>query len=181
MDGEYFESQTVRSQLIYNIVIMMEEDSKQKQIVAIVVVLIVIILVFGGLALTSKDKNTSNSTETVPAVTTSQPEDNTSPTSATGYKDGNYTATGSYTSPGGREKITITITLKDGKVSGTSATQGATDDEAEEYQAKFISGYKSQVVGKDIDSLSLTRVSGSSLTPQGFNNAIEQIKNQAKA
>ena len=160
----------------------MEEDSKKKQIIAIVIVLIVVILVFGGLALTSGKDNETVSTETTPSTVTSISTDtNSSSANTTGYKDGTYAATGSYTSPGGREKITINVTLKSGKVTETSATQGATDDEAEEYQAKFIAGYKGQVVGKDIDSLSLSRVSGSSLTSQGFNDAIEQVKNQAKA
>lgn len=161
----------------------MEEDSKKKQIIAIVLVLIVVILVFGGLALTQKDdRATNNSEPTTPTTTEVSTDTNSSSeTNTAGYKDGTYSATGSYTSPGGREKITISVTLKNGKVAETSATQGATDDEAEEYQGKFIAGYKSQVVGKDVDSVSLSRVSGSSLTSQGFNSAIEQIKTQAKA
>jgi hypothetical protein len=70
--------------------------------------------------------------------------------------------------------------LQNGVITGTSATGGANDPEASQYQSQFISGYKSLVVGKSIDSVSLSRVSGSSLTSQGFNNALQQIKNQAK-
>jgi hypothetical protein len=36
------------------------------------------------------------------------------------------------------------------------------------------------VVGKNIDEVNLGKVSGSSLTPIGFNNAIEDIRSQAK-
>ena len=48
-------------------------------------------------------------------------------------------------------------------------------------EQQFIDGYKSLVVGKDISSISLNRVSGSSLTSQGFNSAIQKIKSQAQA
>lgn len=96
------------------------------------------------------------------------------------YKDGKYSAVGSYTSPGGQEKITIDITVKDGVVTDTSATSGAIDPQGEQYQSQFISGYKSEVIGKKLSTLSLTRVSGSSLTPKGFNDALEQIRTQAQ-
>ena len=73
------------------------------------------------------------------------------------------------------------MTLKNGVITDTSATKGATDPEAEEYQNRFIKNYKNLVVGKSISNLSLSRVSGSSLTSIGFNDAIDQIKSQAKA
>jgi uncharacterized protein YpmS len=62
-----------------------------------------------------------------------------------------------------------------------SSSSGANDPEAREYQSMFISGYKQQVVGKRISDISLSRVSGSSLTSQGFNSAIQKIESQAKA
>jgi hypothetical protein len=37
------------------------------------------------------------------------------------------------------------------------------------------------VVGKSVDEVSLSRVAGSSLTSLGFNNALTQIKEDAKA
>ena len=73
------------------------------------------------------------------------------------------------------------MTLKDGAVTETSATSGAIDDEGKEYQSDFIAGYKQQVVGKKVDTISLSRVSGSSLTSQGFNNALKQIETQAQS
>jgi len=45
----------------------------------------------------------------------------------------------------------------------------------------FISGYKPYVIGKNIDTISLDRVSGSSLTPAAFNEALGQIKTEARA
>jgi hypothetical protein len=41
--------------------------------------------------------------------------------------------------------------------------------------------YKQYVVGKKIDEVQLTKVSGSSLTPQGFNDALAKIKAEAKS
>jgi hypothetical protein len=45
----------------------------------------------------------------------------------------------------------------------------------------FIGGIADEVVGKDIDEISVSRVAGSSLTSGGFNDAIEQIKAEAAA
>ena len=97
-----------------------------------------------------------------------------------GYKDGTFTATGHYDSPGGYEAITITVFLKSGVVQSTSAQNGASNRESSNYERRFISQYPSVVVGKPISSLSLSYLSGASLTPLGFNDAIDQIKNQAR-
>jgi hypothetical protein len=49
------------------------------------------------------------------------------------------------------------------------------------YQGLFIANYKQYVIGKSIDSLNLSEVSGSSLTSSGFNAAVAEIKAQASA
>ena len=97
------------------------------------------------------------------------------------YKDGSYTATGSYNSPGGYDQLGVSLTLKDDKVTSVSVTPKAGDRTSTRYQEKFISGYKQYVIGKNIDSLHLGTISGSSLTPKGFNDALAQIKKQAQA
>ena len=96
-----------------------------------------------------------------------------------GYKDGTYTATGDYESPTQAEQITITVTLKKGVITDTSATNDAPDKVGQKFQNQFISGYKQQVVGKKVNEVNLSRVSGSSLTPAGFNDALSKIKTQA--
>jgi uncharacterized protein with FMN-binding domain len=121
-------------------------------------------------------------TPTAPAPTAPAPAPTLPATSSSPYKNGTYTATGTYSSPGSNhERITITVTLSNGVITSTSAKQGAQEQEGREYQAQFIGGYKSLIVGKSIDSVHLNRVSGSSLTSNGFNSAISQIKQQAKA
>lgn len=104
------------------------------------------------------------------------------PTSvATVYKDGTYSATGSYMSPGGYDEIGVTLTLSKDIVTSVTATNGAGDGTSSRYEDRFISGFKSYVVGQNIADVYLTKVSGASLTPKGFNDAIAQIKTKAKA
>jgi len=95
------------------------------------------------------------------------------------YKDGTYTADGSYQAPSGRESITVTLTLASDKVTAVKIGTHATDPNARQYQAMFASGISSVVVGKDIDSLGVTRVAGSSLTSGGFRVALAAIEKQA--
>lgn len=96
------------------------------------------------------------------------------------YKDGTYSADGSYNSPGGPDSISVTLTLKNDVVTDVSVAPNPGDRTSARYQDMFVSGYKQYVIGKDITSLNLGKVSGSSLTPIGFNNALAQIKAQAK-
>ena len=97
------------------------------------------------------------------------------------YKNGTYSATGSYMSPGGYDQVGVTLTLANDIITDVSVTPMAGDHTSSRYQSRFISGYKQYVVGKTIASVNLTNVSGASLTPIGFNDALAQIKAQAKA
>jgi uncharacterized protein with FMN-binding domain len=97
------------------------------------------------------------------------------------YTDGTYSATGSYGSPGGQEQLSVTLSLINDIITAVSVTPGAYDRRSQNYQNAFISGYKQYVLGKNIADVNLTRISGSSLTPIGFNNALAQIKAKAKA
>ena len=84
-------------------------------------------------------------------------------------------------SPGGEDHIAVTLTIANDIVTAASVTPEAGDHTSARYQQKFISGYQGYVVGKNISSIYLTKVSGASLTPKGFNDALNQIKAQAKA
>ncbi|HSX36346.1 MAG TPA: hypothetical protein VLH84_05435 [Patescibacteria group bacterium] len=164
--------------------------NKRREFVATLVVLLVVAGVVTAAGVSAHRRKVVSTAASIvqttqPAKTSSSASGATSNTSNSPpatptYKDGTYAATGSYDSPGGFEQITVTVTIKSDVITGTSAQSGANDPEASEYQSQFISGYKQLVVGKDISSLRLNRVAGSSLTSQGFNNAISQIKQQAK-
>lgn len=95
------------------------------------------------------------------------------------YKDGEYTATGTYQSPGGTETIAVDLTLASDVVTAVTVTPQATRSESVIYQGKFASGIADVVVGKDIDSLNVSKVAGSSLTSGGFNDALATIKAEA--
>lgn len=97
------------------------------------------------------------------------------------YKDGSYSVIGTYVSPAGIEKIGVILTLAGNVVTGSSVTSGANDPTASSYQSLFKSGYKGYVDGKKITDINLTNVSGSSLTPKGFMDALKEIENNAKA
>lgn len=97
------------------------------------------------------------------------------------YADGTYTADGSYQTPETVEKITVTVTLKDEKVTEVEVTGDPQAPETKNFQGQFIAGIGDQVVGKSLDEITVDRVAGSSLTSDGFNQAIESIKEQAAA
>lgn len=101
------------------------------------------------------------------------------PTGAS-YKDGSYEADGSYQSPAGPEKIHLSVTLKDGKITDTSFTGTSEAPKSQMYMSNFSKNYKSLVIGKKIDEIKLTQVSGSSLTPMGFQDALAKIAGEAK-
>ena len=97
------------------------------------------------------------------------------------YTDGEYSASGSYQSPHGTETVDVTLTLEGDKVTALEVVGQGDNPDSKRYQGEFISGIQAEVVGKDIDELSVDRVAGSSLTSGGFNDAIEQIKAEALA
>jgi len=95
------------------------------------------------------------------------------------YTDGTYTADGSYVAPSGQESITVEITLTDDIVTAVTVTPHAEGGEQAVHQGEFVDGIAAEVVGKDIDTLNVSRVGGSSLTSKGFNAAIKEIKAEA--
>lgn len=97
------------------------------------------------------------------------------------YTDGTYTAEGSYSTPESVEKITVTVAVADDIVTSVKVTGNPTRRESEQYQGQFIGGISDEVVGKNLDEVSVSRVAGSSLTSGGFNQAIEEIRSEAAA
>lgn len=97
------------------------------------------------------------------------------------YKDGEYQAVGNYVSPGGAENIGVTLTVKDGIIEDAEVETMGQRPNTIKFQGIFKQNYKEFVVGKNIDEVKLDKVSGSSLSPKGFNDALEKIKTEAKA
>ncbi len=97
------------------------------------------------------------------------------------YADGTYSAVGNYTSPAMEETVSITLTLTNGVIESVEYEPETTNEVSKKYQTMFDENFEAMVVGKSLDEVALTKVSGSSLTPKGFNDAIEQIKEEARS
>jgi hypothetical protein len=156
-------------------------------IIGIIVIVVVGIVIAQGL---NKPKTAVESATTAVQQTNTQPtqetvmQPSTAPSTAgsvSEYKDGKYSAVGNYTSPGGAEELGVTLTITKGIVTDSEVEVKATRPMSKMKQTDFSEHYKPQVIGKNIDEISLTKVSGSSLSPKGFNDAVEKIKTEAKA
>jgi uncharacterized protein with FMN-binding domain len=99
--------------------------------------------------------------------------------SAAGTASGTWTETGDYRTPGGQESVTVTLTAKDGTVTAVKVTGSGGSPNSRQYQSAFISGISAAVVGKPLSTLEVGAVSGSSLTGDGFNAAVEKIRADA--
>lgn len=97
------------------------------------------------------------------------------------YTDGTYEVVGNYTSPGGEEELGVIITLENNLIADAEVTVLATRPISNKMQTDFAENYKTMVVGKNIDEVNLGKVSGSSLTPIGFNDALEKVKAEASS
>lgn len=160
---------------------------KQKTILMIVfgALLAGAIVLFG---MSSKKSDVISEVTPDPVLVTKETGGTTTPVTApitTGsavvYKDGTYAVVGEYTSPAGAETIHVSLSIKDGIVTSSTVVGDAQNSISKRMQADFIANYKQFVIGKKISDLSLSKISGSSLTPKGFNDALVKIKTQAKA
>ena len=121
--------------------------------------------------------------EAAPAASSAPSTSAAADTSSTSgaYKDGTYEATGQYATPESVETIDVTLTVAGDTVTAVEVTGDPQAAESKRYQGEFIGGIQSEVVGKKLDELSVSKVAGSSLTSGGFNKAVDTIKTEAKA
>jgi uncharacterized protein with FMN-binding domain len=143
-----------------------------------------VVLVVIGIVLFQNKKASSpsvESTSTKMEATTSPASSSAATQTQSSYKDGTYEAVGNYVSPGGDEELGVKVILKDGVIEEADVTPKATRPNSVKFQNKFASGYKEMVIGKKLDDVKLSKVSGSSLAPMGFNDALDKIKTEAKA
>lgn len=160
----------------------MENDAKQPNKVLIgIIIVVVLAAVTAGIVFFTREQDAGAPASDTANTNTPSNTSGSSNESTGSYKDGSYQANGNYQTPGGSEKVTVKVTLAKGIIESVELERDPTTREAEEYQGKFESGYKAQVVGKNIDEVRLSRVAGSSLTSGGFNQALESIKEEARA
>jgi len=160
----------------------MQSKTLIKSIIGLVIAGVVVAIVF---LIPKSSTSSSDATQTPTSVPVTQETSGNTPISTTPstspYKDGTYSATGSYSSPGGPDDLHVSVTLANGIITDSTVTSGAHDGTSSHYQGIFINNYKPLVVGKSIDSVTLSKVSGSSLTSAGWNDAITKIKAEATA
>jgi len=95
------------------------------------------------------------------------------------YTDGLYAAWGGYSSPGGPQGINVAVQLKNDEVAWVMVTPSSFIGEAAQFQSRFAQEISGEVVGKDIDQITVSRIAGSSLTSTAFNDALSEIKTEA--
>ena len=95
------------------------------------------------------------------------------------HATGTWTATGDYRTPGGQESVTVPLTAKGGTVTAVEVTGSGGSPNSQQYQSQCISGISGAVVGRPLATLDVGAVSGSSLTGQGFDAAVDTIRADA--
>jgi len=163
-----------------------QPHNTQKKIVAGSVIAIIVIALL--VAITAHEMNGNKPAANDTVVTQAQVDtgsatasDSSSSASTGSYKDGTYTATNDYIVPSGNESITVKLTVKNNVVTDSEITNSENDRDSAEFQESFADEYKSEVVGKNVGSVQLSFVAGASDTTDAFNQAVQDIANQAKA
>jgi uncharacterized protein with FMN-binding domain len=141
----------------------------QSNTIKIIVLVIVIAIGAGIITYSMSTKNADIDTTTNTPVVTSV------------YTDGTYSATGNYVSPGGQEAVQVKVTLANNIITDVSFQGDSVSPISQKFQKVFSENYKPFVIGKNITEVKLSKVSGSSLTPKGFNDAIAKIRLEARS
>jgi uncharacterized protein with FMN-binding domain len=121
---------------------------------------------------TSDDGTPAAPSSNTPATTTPRPS-----AGASRYRDGDYEAKGWY--GGLPSNVDVAITLRADRITDVQVTANATDPTSRDYQERFADAVPDVVIGRPMDEVRVARLAGSSGTPDGFNEAIEKIKDQA--
>ncbi len=163
---------------------MDKKYSAQSKIMLAVLLMIVTVSVAGcGTSTMTNNDGALNTTTAGEVVNSGQQSTSTETITpvASGYKDGTYSAVGTYNSPAGLDELGVKLTLKDSIITDATVEPKAKSPMSIRYQQMFNENYKQFVVGKKISDVTLSKVSGSSLTPKGFNDAVNKIKTQAQS
>lgn len=153
--------------------------------------LVVIIAGIGGVFYFLNTSNTSNTNQTINSNSSSS---NTVPSNAvsnnsTTNTNGAVTITSSDPSIVSKSatvafdvpdhntnNFTLRITENAGIITDVSYSVKANDETSQQYYSSFVKSFKtSNVVGKKISDVSLSRVGGASLTTKAFMSALSQI------
>ncbi len=147
----------------------------------IIAIIAIVVIGVGFTLFQSKSNDSAPVTITQETIKLEEAPIATESTATADYKDGTYSTDVTYQTPK-RDEYGVAVSLTLAKDIVTDAkviySNGA---EKDPNAAKFEAAYKTEVIGKDIDTLNLSRVGGASLTTAAFNNALVNIKADAKS
>jgi uncharacterized protein with FMN-binding domain len=124
-----------------------------------------------GLSTDLSGNDTNRQNETVSSIPTAP---------STVYKNGSYSVVKDYVSPAGKDSIGVKIEIANDVVTKVEVTNLANHDVSKNFQNKFIPSIGTVTVGKSVADLKIGVVSGASLASAAFNEALEQVRTQAK-
>ena len=100
--------------------------------------------------------------------------------SSAAYSDGTYTARGVY--GGAPSYMDFTVTLEGGVITDvTSELMPDNNDSSRGYQERFAAAVPDEVEGASIDGLEVGVIAGASGCADGFNDALDKIRDEASA
>jgi len=88
-----------------------------------------------------------------------------------------YSAIVNYFPEGKNESISVSLTLNSSIITEVTTVHSKNDGKSRMYQTAFESEIQPHVVGKDINTLNITRIAGASFTTDAFLQAVQKIKN----
>lgn len=138
-----------------------------------------IILVVAGIAFAvmQSDSTEPNAEVAEPTEVTSRNAEEESPSepevSSTGGTS--YQSEATYLTPARIEHtVGVNLTVADGIVTDATVLYNGSEPETAQ-QGNFENAYRSEVIGKRLEDLELSRVGGASLTSNAFNEAVDNI------
>lgn len=166
-----------------------QQKSSNGMVWGVVGAVVLVAAVYGFYSYSGKGKDSVNQVvnnqvvnNTVTGTTVTTPTPTATPTAVVKlnmFKDGTYSSNGKYNSPAGPEEIGVTVSVKGDVITDATVKVLATNPASKNWQTKVSEGIKSVVVGKKLTDVVLDKVSGSSLTPKGWNDAVAKIQKQA--
>lgn len=93
--------------------------------------------------------------------------------------DGTFAGSGTYETPGGPQRIDVTVVLTDGVVQSLRVDPVAANQTSRRFQERFASAVAESVVGRPLSEVTVDRVAGSSATGKGFAAALAEVVRDA--
>ncbi|MGH7237549.1 MAG: hypothetical protein ACREGF_03375, partial [Candidatus Saccharimonadales bacterium] len=126
---------------------------RAKRLQASLALLILTAVIVGGVVVLPDKNNQSSQMPVALKINPNAPNNSM-------YKNGTYSAIGSYNSPGGEESIKVTLKFINGQVAQASFVSGSNSATSASYQQLFINKYKTGLIGQPIKNIKVSSVSG---------------------